>query len=719
MKILMLADSMHIGGAETHVFELSRLLVLFGHTVLVAARGGATAERLASVGVVHVPLPDAASAAVARSLADLIRREHPHVVHAHTRRRAFLCRILQKQLDFPLVFTAHAMFSPRFPLDRLSYFPPDVIAVSPDVAAHLTNRFSVPKSAITVIENGVDVHRFHPADPSAAANNGRPFTVLSVSRQDRDSAEVARLLCLIAPRLQARLGKPIRIVIAGGGNELPALRALAHRASAACGGEVVELLGAVADTAPLYRGCDVFVGVSRAAMEAMASEKPVILCGNEGYLGILDADTLPVAAASNLCARGQPAAEADRLLEDLLAVAVCSPEQRAALGAFGRKTVCRRYAAEGMAQKTLAVYQKAVNRFRKSRRTDAILCGYYGYGNCGDELILRHIVAEQKRRREDVRLGVMTASGTAPDGTLGIRRYHLPSVMRELRQSGALILGGGSLLQDATSRRSLLYYLSLIRAAHRMGRPVMLYANGLGPLSPRAEALCRKMFSLVDVISLRDADSWNLVREMNLPRTKVILGADPVLGEAHAVAADLAPLPRIALFPKGGAPRASQLALADGVAEVALAYGFDVALAAMNPHEDQTAVRRIAECLSHRLAETPRHVTVASSDPDAIVRLAGRSSLVMGERLHALILAFGAGVPAVGIERDPKIGAFMREIGKSRCVCREISPQSLFSSAKYALNSPHDRNLATKLVNRAHADADLAHRFILGEMDEF
>lgn len=714
MKIVMLADTLHIGGAETHLFELSRLLASRGHRVTVLSSGGATADRLAAVGVAHRLLPDAVNPTTARALADVIREIKPHTVHAHTRRRAFLCRMALAALDFPVVFTAHALLAPRFPLDRLSFFPADVIAVSPDIADHLHRRFGVPEENVTVIENGVDTERFRPADATR-----RGFTILSVSRQDRDCALAATLLCELAPLLQERLDRSLRIVIAGGGNELPALRELARRANALCGREAVILLGNVEDTASLYRDCDLFVGVSRAAMEAMSSGKPVILCGNEGYLGILDKDTFPTAATTNLCARGAEAASPEHLLSDLLTLAKASPEERGALGRFGRDAVCRHYSADLMAERTLAVYRRAFQRFRDGRQTDAVLCGYYGYGNCGDELILRHIVASQKARCGTVRLGVMTADGNAPEGTIGIRRYRMSEVLRALRHSGALILGGGSLLQDATSRRSLLYYLSLIRAANRMGLPVMLYANGLGPLSPSALRLCQQVLRRVDVISLRDRDSREAVRAMALPDTRVLLSADPVLDESPAADAHLPRLPRIAIFPKGGADRAEEQAFADSVAALALGKRWNVSVAAMNPREDRGAVRRMTDRLAARLSGVGLHAAEASSDPEAITRLIRRSSLVIGERLHALVLAFREGVPSVGIDRDPKIGAFLREIGRSPCLCGNISPQSLISCANFAIDSPHDQILADKLRARARADADAACSLIAREEFKF
>ena len=705
MHIVMLVDSMDVGGAETHIYELSRLLVLRGHRVTVLSSGGTTAHRLAAVGVGHRTLPDALSPAVVASLARLIREEKPHVIHAHTRRRAFLCRLLLSQMDFPMVFTAHALFDARFPKNLASFFPPHVIAVSRDVKEHLVRRFGVPSASITVIANGVDTS-------PVPATSHRPFTILSVSRQDQDSHRTAALLCAIAPALQAALPFPIRILIAGGGEALPKLREAAQRANARCGKEVVRLLGAVTDPRPLYGACHLFVGVSRAAMEAMSAAKPVILCGDQGYLGILDRTTLPRAAKTNLCARGEKAAGAEDLLRDLVAVAKMPKEKRDALGTFSRATALCRYSAEQMARETEQVYEHARARFRASRTSDAVVCGYYGYGNCGDELILRRLLEGQSTAR--LRLAVMTADGSAPKGAVGVPRYHPSSVLRALRTSGALIMGGGSLLQDATSRRSLLYYLSLILAARGMGLPVMLYANGIGPLSDSSQALCRKILRGADLITLRDTDSLRAVLAMGLPRTRVVLGADPVLCDADKHKSDAPPLRRIALFPHGHRTHEEQMRLADSVAALAVSLQLDVAVAAMNPREDSAAVRKICDRIAKRLSAHPHlHAVVASADPDAILRLVERSSLVIGERLHALILAFRAGVPSVGVGSDPKIGSFLREIHQSRCFLRTNSPQDLIIAAKVALSHPQDKQIAKDFAVRARRDATLARNLIL------
>jgi len=703
MKIFMLTDSMDIGGAETHVFELSRLLTCRGHEVAVLSAGGRMAEALSEVGVRHILLPDTASPAALSAVASHIRREKPHMVHAHTRRCAFLCRLLLPHMSFPFTVTAHAMFSHTAPKDKLSFFPPSTIAVSKDIRQALIHRFSVPRDSITVIPNGIDTYRFRPR-PDVA---DEPL-ILTVSRLDTDCAHTVRLLCAALPALCRISGKPWRLMAVGGGNALPDIIPIARKINSSLGREAVILPGARTDIPELLARCRVFVGVSRAALEAMAMAKPVILSGDEGYLGLLDQQTMSEGIRSNFCARGHEPATRERLLRDLLRLDGAAPAERAFLGALGRRMIRQSYTAEHMAEQTLKVYAREQKRHRAALRSDALICGYYGYGNCGDELVLRHMIDNQQTLSPNLRLAVLTAQGQSAHGIRGVPRYRPTAVLREIRHCGTFILGGGSLLQDATSRRSLAYYLTLLSLAHACAVPTMLYANGLGPLTPASLARCRRLLSSVDIISLRDTASYRLVRAMNLPNTKVILGADPVLSRPSLPAATA---PFIAFLPKAAANQQTEKATVFAVADIAIQNHLHVTLAPMSRAEDTIAVRRAADLLRPLLAPHALRVTVSSSAPRAIEKLIARATLVVSGRLHALILAFRAAVPCVGIGNDPKIPSFLRDANLPFAYAP--APTSLPSSVRYALLHPPAPSRIASLRARALADAQVANELIL------
>ena len=114
-----------------------------------------------------------------------------------------------------------------------------------------------------------------------------------------------------------------------------------------------------------------------------------------------------------------------------------------------------------------------------------LIAGYHGFGNCGDEAILRAMVTSFRRMADDIDI---VALSNDPDFTKkeynieAVQRFKMNDVLSAVKKCDILVLGGGTLLQDGTSTRSLVYYLSIVKAAEIFGKRVMLYANGIGPV---------------------------------------------------------------------------------------------------------------------------------------------------------------------------------------------------------------------------------------------
>ena len=118
-------------------------------------------------------------------------------------------------------------------------------------------------------------------------------------------------------------------------------------------------------------------------------------------------------------------------------------------------------------------------------RRGVVICGAYGMDNAGDDGVLASIVAALRRLDKDVPITVMTRQPGKIAGQYGVAAVGRLDVFGWLRAMGKaklFISGGGSLLQDVTSRRSLWYYLLALRAAKRMGCAVQLYGSGVGPI---------------------------------------------------------------------------------------------------------------------------------------------------------------------------------------------------------------------------------------------
>ena len=161
-----------------------------------------------------------------------------------------------------------------------------------------------------------------------------------------------------------------------------------------------------------------------------------------------------------------------------------------------------------------------------------LLSGFYGFGNAGDEAVCAAIL--QTLRTHGGSPDVTVLSGGVEltqrlHGMYGVRGVPRRALLEVLPESDALFQGGGSLLQDATSARSVFYYLWVILAARIIHRPVFLYAQGIGPLHRKTtRAAVRTVLNRVQGISVRDRDSRALLTEIGVKVPPVYLTADPV-----------------------------------------------------------------------------------------------------------------------------------------------------------------------------------------------
>ncbi len=643
MKILILSDNMNNGGAETHVYELAKHLSQKGHDVVVLSNGGKIANQLSSLGIRQKFYGDYPLL----TLASLIRTEHPDIVHAHTRRSVFFCRLLSTFFCFPFVFTAHAIFSDKQPKKQLTCFslPSYTIAVGTDIAEHLVNHFGLSRRRITIIPNGIDIQRFCPSKDKIF----HPHTILTISRLDKDCSVTARLLCKLAPFLQ-NIYRDLRIIIVGGGDDFTKVSQLATKANAISGRHVVSIAGTQSDVLPYLQTAGIFVGVSRAALEAMACRVPVILCGNEGYLGIADRKILPIAEKSNYCARGTKSATPKKLFLDLCKL-LQDTNYADQVANDGLKQVLHYHTAERMTKDTLTVYRAAIRNANHERQSDILLCGYYGYGNIGDELTLRSIQLQLKKQGVQ-HLAVLAKPGKQYESMICINRFNPIDVIHAIRHTGLLLFGGGSLLQNKTSNRSLLYYLTLLRLASLVGVPTMLYACGIGPIrGVFMNRLVIQSLKNTNLITVRDPDSLRYLEKIG-DSVPLYLSSDPVL---------FCRLPECAK--NGYVVAFVRQEEVDRFVAFLSKQPKPIYVAMMDQNADALAALALVTRLQNKGLRV-RLVTGLSIRQTASL-IAG-ADLVVSARLHALILAFCANVPFIGLSTDPKITSFQHSIHNTR-----------------------------------------------------
>ncbi|MBQ8432942.1 MAG: polysaccharide pyruvyl transferase family protein [Clostridia bacterium] len=675
MKVLMLTDAMDTGGAETHVAQLIRGLKALGVEVALLSGGGRLADALEAEGIAQyrVPLPSHRLFRLWRirqRIRSLVRTQGFDLLHAHARIPALLLRGIARwrRADGGRVrtlVTTHARFASNRLLSRLCYWGDRTLAVSEDLRSYLCDTYRLPAESITVIPNGIDGTRFQ---PSPSPRREGPVRILFASRLDGDCSLGAKLLLRILPAL-CRGGYDLRLSIAGGGDAFDALREQADTVNRALGQTVVEMLHRVEDMPALLREQDIFVGVSRCAMEAAACGCAVILCGNEGYLGILGRENAKQAVHTNLCGRGCPLPTADALEADLRRL-LEDADLRQSCAAECRSLIRTRFSADGMCRATLAVYHRLVSPPPQKILT---VGGYFGCGNLGDDAILRGFLELLHQTAPELGVRALTGSPRKSRRRFGIpcrSRKNLPGIAAAFLSSHAFLCGGGSLLQDLTSQRSLFYYLGLLRLARRLGCTPILYAAGIGPLEkPASRRACRSTLSRCPYLSLRDPDSMQALQILDVDPALLHEGADAALflpppGEGRGqTLLEENRLPRnrpfLCVVPRA-LPATSPLSplLFAAVRVVCQRHGMLPLLLAFSSADEK--ITRVAA------RECGGRVVRVREAADAVA-LFGLCELTLCMRLHALILASVAGCPAIGLPgdaRDPKIRAFALGAGQ-------------------------------------------------------
>jgi polysaccharide pyruvyl transferase CsaB len=277
-----------------------------------------------------------------------------------------------------------------------------------------------------------------------------------------------------------------------------------------------------------------------------------------------------------------------------------------------------------------------------------LVCGYYGFANTGDEAICLAITTELRSLGHEV--VVLSNNPVQTEqlyGVKAVRRMHPLETPLAVLGCDLLLSGGGGLLQDKTSSRTLTYYLGLIGLAKLLGKRVAVFNQSIGPLSETGRS--RVASGLRGVTNIvRDTGSLALLESLGLP---VQLGGDPaLLLAAPAVQAD----PNQVLI----APREGQAAATDCLVELAkrlVQHGKKVLVLGFQPGWDDDELKAFDGIANVQ--------TKSTDNPHQALAWIAQSGAVVGVRLHAVILAAAARVPFYGIAYDPKVQGFCRDAG--------------------------------------------------------
>ncbi len=296
-----------------------------------------------------------------------------------------------------------------------------------------------------------------------------------------------------------------------------------------------------------------------------------------------------------------------------------------------------------------------------------LLSGYYGFDNLGDDALLQIIVAELRTRYPFGIIDVLSAKPEETAQALGVAatpRWDQAAIRSAIARADVVLSGGGGLLQNATSLKSLLYYAGIVRGALRAGKPTMVFAQSIGPLDFWGKQTVREFCRGLSAATVRDARSLELFAPL-VPTTKVELTADPVLlYEPPETPVDLAAAgldrqsdPLVVVCVRKTANFTDGImAIAAAVDMLAERHGARVAFIPFGGVPDADASTEIIR----KCRSAPMLLSLTGLD--AVAAAIARAKLVIGVRLHALVLALRFGIPFLYVPYDPKITGLIDDL---------------------------------------------------------
>ena len=686
MKVIHLISGGDSGGAKTHVLSLLQNLNKTITAQLVCFRDGPFADEARAMGIPTMICGGNNIFRVRRQLTAYIRQGGYQLIHCHGSRANMIGALLRTATGLPVVTTVHSDYRLDYmgrPLSRLTFGTINAYALRKldyrigvsDAMVDLLISRGFPADRFYAIYNGID---FTPAPPqgdrlpylrSLGADVDADSVVVGIAARLNPVKDMSTLIRGFAAGYQKC--PRLRLVIAGDGEERDKLGALARELGVE---KQVTFAGWISG------GMDRFYSaLDINALTSLSETFPYALTeGARFHLATVATAVggIPYLIDSSVNGFLVPSGDWQALGEHLAALGNDDTLRRD-MGEKLYQKASTQFSIQKTVDTQLHIYEEILRRHSRAprERDGVVICGAYGRGNAGDDAILESIL--QEMRSIDPDMPVLVLSKDPKSTRLAYRvqavhRSNFPAWLRAMRRAKLYINGGGSLIQDVTSRRSLWFYLHNISAAKRAGCKVQMYGCGIGPVTREnhRKLAADVLNANVDVITLREPDSREELRLMGVTAPEILLTADPALTLYPAGDDEIDSVLLRAGIPPHGKYICFALRQWKGFEEKAPLFG----AAARYAYDTYgltpvfTAVEKHLDPVAHRLAAknltVPHYFLDDAGGAGTIIGVLSRMEVVVSMRLHALIFAAGQGIPLAGVVYDPKVSSFLKYIGQ-------------------------------------------------------
>ncbi len=724
MRILVFAAGGDIGGGKTHILNLAHELSKDNELRLVCFRIGEMSKEAQKMGIDTVAIDVKEGWTKTKALAFNQAREFkPDLIHCHGSKANLLGVLVKNKTGIPVMTTVHSdpeldyMGSPlrnmtygnlnRWALKHMDYYT----AVGGTMHDLLISRGFDPYK----IDHVFNAIRF---DAITQPKEKHDTITVGIAARLNPVKDISTLINAFA--IAYKQDNRLRLSIAGTGEEGEKLKALVSELGL---NDVCTFEGWVSDMREYFKRVDINV------LSSLSETFPYSLL--EGALNHVPAIASKVGGIPYLIQHEETgllfeAGDAGTFAKEILTLS----KDEELRNRLAENLYCKardEFSIERMRKDQQAIYDRLVSRNSRTGRQGAVLCGAYGKGNAGDDAILRAIIASLREKDADMPIYVM--SRTPKDTSIqthvnSLFTFDVLKLKKILSGAKLFISGGGTLIQDVTSTRSLMFYLYTLKLAKKAGAKVEMYGCGIGPIGKARNRVktAKVLNESADIITLRDSISLELLSEIGVNKPQIALAADPTVN-----------LPEVS---KGTVKAAFERAGIDSQSKKIIfclrpwdefkdyspivnaaedAYNKHGLIPVFLPMEYPRDVE-IGETIGQKL-KVPHFVSTTHHPIEELRGMLASAELVVGMRLHSLIFAAAGGAPIVAISYDVKVDSFVKDSGAKRIIpLKLLTADKLIENIDLAISEGRAMGDETKkkLQNLETINSDMAAK-LLGE----
>lgn len=719
MKILMLMGGGDVGGAKTHIMSLALRLSKEHEFKLVSFREGEFAQEALQNGIDVEIIASKNIIKDRKILQNLVKDFKPCVIHSHGAKANLLSVLVKHKFNIPTISTVHSDYkldylgSPHkqytfgvlnaISLRKIDFY----ISVAGRMKKTLISRKFDPNN-IFKIYNGIDF-------------DVKPRNIDRVEYYKNFGFEILEddVICGIGARLTEVKDLPtlfrafkiaydknknLKLAIAGDGEDKEELIKLAKDLGIY---QNIMFLGWITDVASFFSSLDInlLTSISEtfpySVLEGIL-EGTATICSDVGGMSEL-IDT-------NINGYIFEPRDFETLSKYIYELSI-DEQKREHFSDLLFKKAKEQFSLKSTYKTQVEIYENCVElyKLKKDRHHKITICGAYGKGNAGDDAILKAIVNSMQEVSKNTPICVMsrTPLQTKMDYEVdSVFTFNVFKFIKSFKNSKLYINGGGSLIQDVTSSRSLYFYLFTLVSAKMCRAKVMMYGCGIGPVDGK---LNRKLAgyvvnNFVDVITLRDELSIEELKKLGVAKPEIILTADPTLNltadslEYVLNAFENAKIPLGKKYLGIGVRQwvgIDEMKIAQIIEYINKEYGLIPIFLPIEYPNDCIQAQKIAKNLNceHYIIDTKQTT-------ETTIGLFSKMDLVLGIRLHSLIFSVSNSVPTIGLSYDVKVDGFLKSIGSDLFInLKNIDLEKIKPMIKTSLSKEYFDKTAEKSEN--------------------